>query len=198
MIKVTLEFVSVDQAIVALGKLAGTGKVQAAAQEAAVSPSPATPRKGRSDKGKARGPQSATGASPVEGDKLQPPGEVTPPVAPEPNAGGTAPVEGATGSKVGDSEGQAEGRPGAGGGTVVTDTGNSGDKPATQPSTPTESSSPSAPQPEKVQAALQKLFETKGAGAAIGLLADFGVKRGRDLPAEKHAEFIAKVEGLLK
>ena len=59
MIKVTLEFVSVDQAIVALGKLAGTGKVQAAAQEAAVSPSPATPRKGRSDKGKARGPQSA-------------------------------------------------------------------------------------------------------------------------------------------
>lgn len=95
MVKVTLEFLSVDQAIVALGKLV-VAPVKAtqpvppqASTDKAEAPAPAattTKRKGRSDKGQPRGPHGATkeaapGAAPAEGDKPQPSGVTPSPAA---------------------------------------------------------------------------------------------------------------------
>ena len=68
--RVTFEFDSVDEAIVALGKLAGTKPVltpeQAAAAEKVVALEKA--RKGRNDKGKKRGPY---GAHPQDAEKKE-------------------------------------------------------------------------------------------------------------------------------
>jgi len=78
MVKVTLEFSTVDAAIVALGKLVGGAPARAAATpvitQVAITPPAATPeapprtRRGRSDKGEKRGPYKTAAtpeASPV-------------------------------------------------------------------------------------------------------------------------------------
>ena len=96
MVKVTLEFSTVDAAIVALGKLVGGAPARAAATpvitQVAITPPAATPeapprtRRGRSDKGEKRGPYKTAAtheASPTPAVEA-----VAPAPAVEPPAGG--------------------------------------------------------------------------------------------------------------
>jgi len=49
---------------------------------------------------------------------------------------------------------------------------------------------------KEIQAALDKLFEVKGVETAMKALAEFGVKRGRDLQPEDRAKFIERATEL--
>lgn len=76
--------------------------------------------------------------------------------------------------------------------------------PAAKEAAPSAAVSPTAapvavdhPALEKAQAAIEKLFNAKGAQAAMGTLASHGVQRVRDLAPENRAAFIADVEARL-
>lgn len=172
MVKITLEFPTVDHAIAALGKLAGVQT--AAAAPAAAAPAP---RKGRSDAGKPRGPRNAPQApepkaaapaeqertdkaatlppeaAPAEADKAHPSGEVPPVAAASPTA-----------SEATEAEAQA----------------------AVQKLF--ESTMKTSTAENKSGAALQ---ESKD------LLARYGVKRIRDLLAGQRRAFVDEVNGIL-
>lgn len=98
MIKVTLEFKGVDEAIVALGKLVGAPVAQKAAPEGTdkappVVPAASTNRKPRADAGKPRGPHKNAGA-PADADPKGH-GSTPTPAAPAPKtAAPPAPAEG--------------------------------------------------------------------------------------------------------
>ena len=176
MIKVTLEFPSVEAAIATLGKIMGVkppkdsaappqqGKPQVEATPSPASVAGATAaepskRGQRSDKGVKRGSYKnaapgAEGQRPIEAPK----GEPLPAAAPETAAPAT-PMMTETKALV---SRDGESKPGA-----------------------------AVPTAEDAQAALSKVFETHGLPAAQHLLAEFGVSRLRDLPAEKRAEFIS-------
>ena len=175
MVKVTLEFSTVDAAIVALGKLVGGAPARAAAAPATPSAAPhmtatevlrrqqegsyalmaprgevATApraRRGRSDKGEKRGPYK-TAATP----EASPVAEVAP-AAVAPDMAPTAPV----------TEPQASG-------PVVTQA--------------------------DAHAALEKLFNTNGIDVARELLGRYGVARLRDLGPENFAAFKVEAEKL--
>jgi len=167
MIRVSLDFSSVEQAIVALGKLGDvgqkkdspktspTGQIAQAitvSDMSAVDSMPAdkkTPkRKGRADKGVKRGSYKDTG-----------------PAAPSPAGVETSVVTAAD--------------------PVPTPVA-----PATpSPVAPNAAVAPDAAGPT-AQAVLEKLFDTKGMEVARAVMARFGVKRLRELDPSKHAEFI--------
>lgn len=161
--KVTIEFDSVDQAIVALG---------AVAKPIAVAPAPAVekaPRKPRSDAGQARGPQqpNAAGASGA-------PSGVA--VAGNSTTGTTDPSSTAAGSAAGASTSTTPASP-----------------TATAPQAPAAVTiAPAAPTSDQVQAAVEKLFNAKGFDDCAAALSRFGVKRGKDLPEASRAEFIRR------
>jgi len=166
MIKVTLEFPSVEAAIATLGKIMVGASVKSVAQtheaKTAEPPAPAAPtsRKPRADAGKKRGPHqtAAAGTAPVEGDKPQPPGVTPAPVA--------APETAAPASE------------------------------ANAPSATVQTQAPAAAAPSEAdaQAALEKVFAGKGLQAAQATLASFGVTRLRDIKPEDRAAFIAAAE----
>lgn len=221
MIKVTLEFPSVDAAIVALGKLvpnaavevrrkavgsdaagavAGDAGPSKAAERAADSEStqpaavPGTRQRGtRSDKGKPRGSYKNVAAepAPAEAHKADPSGVApSPAAAPETAASetagagqadrGTGGIAGTTLALPPSAAAPETAAPDVGG--TSTSGGTAG-----SPATP----GAAVPTAEDAQAALSKVFETHGLPAAQHLLAEFGVSRLRDLPAEKRAEFIS-------
>lgn len=184
-VRITLEYGSVEEAIVALGRLAQVAKVRRAAQGTGGAPSApetaagiaqapvtATPptsvvqnlvlpdtrrtRKGRSDKGKPRGPHKEA-AAPAEQERTD-------------KAATLPPQEAPAGADKAHPSG--EGPPAA--------------------AAPTEVLPPvvMAPTEADAKAALEAYFEKNGPQKAMKLLSDFGVQRLRDLPEGDRARFI--------
>lgn len=169
MVKITLEYGSVEEAIQALGKLSGLAKVRRAATATGAAPSvPSTgaagesaqapvtaaastkTRKPRNDAGKPRGPHKKDAATDLAAAPAT-----------------TAPV--------------AEGVVGA----------------APEASTGPQDAQPvpvAAPSVEDAKIALEAYFDRHGPQKAMALLAGFGVSKLRELPAEKRAEFIKACE----
>lgn len=189
MIQLTLQFKTAEEAIVALAKMSGGAAAKAAGQvdakvtsggatPAVAQPGPVAPkgRKPRADAGQPRGPNARTQ-----------------------NANSV--VEAGTGSTVG------AGAEVAGG--AVTDAGKAAEQAANSMSTP--ESPAAAPEPaasvtagpveipktEEAEAALTKLFETKGLKVAQETLGAFGVKRLKELLPEDRAKFIAAAKAAL-
>lgn len=173
MVKITLEFPSLDAAIVGLGKLVGTpvkvtqpvaalGAGGSAPAQAPASPT-TTKRKGRSDKGQARGANAATTQ---KSDVLA--------AAPSP----------ATQSGKGDTSAS----PAAPAGTSGTTDGEK-PSPSTTPETANTAGSTTATQ-EACQQALEGVFNKHGAQLAMDLLARHGVKRVRELKPEQFTDFV--------
>lgn len=167
-IKIHLEFDSVDEAIVALGKMVGT-PVRAAnpavtAGAPAVQAAPATTRKPRSDAGKPRGPHKQPNAAPQDQDRKAP--------ATADSALTTSPAVAAPESAVAPA--------------------------AAPTQAPTAPAVPAAtvPTQEAVQAAVEKLYNAKGMEVTRDTLARFGVKRAKELPDDQRAAFIAKAEAV--
>jgi hypothetical protein len=181
-VKVTLEFASVDAAIVALGKLVGTKVTAVEPQEKKLGPPTSVEehvarvearkaeRKQRADKGQPRAPYKPRNQE---------------------AAAGQASPAGATGG--------------------VTDAGKAGEQPAAPTSTvppvataPTQTAAPAqtvtpaqsaapaaAATAEEVQTVVAGVFERHGYDVASQLLQRFGVSRGRDLKPEQYADFVA-------
>ena len=164
MIKVTLEFKGVDEAIVALGKLVGAPVAQKAAAEGidkappTVTAAPTT-RRPRADAGKKRGSyknvEAPADADPKGHDITPTPAASTPETAAPP-----APAE--------------------------------GDKPQPSGVTPAVAAAPTTE--ADAQKALEALFAKKGLAEAQRVLGLFGVAALRFLPADKRGEFITKAQ----
>jgi hypothetical protein len=166
MIKVTLEFKSVDEAIITLGKLVEMrngkpvlGPAPESLTEPLITGAPPATRRSRADKGQKRGSYKNVAASDApQGTTAETAGAAVPAV----QNPGLVPAPTAATPEV---------------------------SPGTQAGTGGQSPAPAV---EEVQAVLEKLFNAKGANAAIDLLSRFGCKRGRDLLPEQRAEFIAE------
>jgi hypothetical protein len=184
MVKITLEFPGVDEAIVALGKLVGASvkaaKPAAAIAQGAPAPDAPTTRRGRADKGKPRGPHK--------------------PAEPSANAGATG---SATAGQPGPAGPQASTDPHrAGNDAGVTLTSADPVHPvapaAAQPAPASVAGPAAAVLPEaEAQAALEALFNGKGLVTAQEVLSRFGVVKLRDLKPAQRAEFIAKAKAVL-
>jgi len=172
MIDITLHFNTAEEAIIALAKIKGGAAAKAAVAPVAPAapaeqPAATKPRKPRADAGKPRGPYKTGDAPPPE------------PAAPAPSP------------------------------EVPRGAGASADAAAPEPAAPApaeaDNAQPSGPAPvtagpatlEEAQAALTKLFETKGLFTAQEVLGAFGVKRLKELEPEKRAEFIANATAAL-
>jgi hypothetical protein len=168
-VKITLEFPNADAAIVALGKLTSAAGTMLVEGK---------PRKGRNDKGVPRK------AGAAEAPKAE------------------AVAQGATGANsatlAGATAAQQAGK------LAVTESGvTKSDGPSTVagPVSAAASASP-IPAEADVQKTIEKLFEKypnseDGIKAVKDALSRFGVARGRDLPEESRAEFIALAEKVL-
>lgn len=169
MVKITLEFKSVDEAIVALGKLVGI-KTSAAPQEkvnaaqSSVVPAAAVEsgkRKPRADKGQKREPYK-----PREQE------------AAAPEKDGTVQSDRGTGKT----------------GSALTLTPAAG---APDVASPPAALGAKTPHEIDVQAAVEKLYGEKGYDTTLAALSRYGVKRGKDLLPEHRANFIADVARIL-
>lgn len=210
MVKVTLEFSTVDETIVALGKLVGTplkvasGPARGSVAQAPgvpttsfVAPKPNKARRGRSDKGQQRGPYKTDAAT---------------------MSGGAAghPVD----------TGNDELKLSSVGVLGVTDTGKAAVEAANLIST-VPSPVPVAPEPIKtaapdvpttsgliqpaetpaaavpvykqadIQAAVQKIFAEKGLDTALRLMQQFGATSYSKIKPEQYVEFMTKVGEVL-
>lgn len=173
-VKVTLEFANAEQAIVALGKLAGVTPVVAVAPVApAPQPAEKPARKPRADAGQPRGPykdksteQNAAGGAAGEQPSTAPataqPSAPQPPVASEPAASAGTPAVNPA--------------------------------PTAVSTTPAPAAAAPVPTLADVQKAVEQLFTAKGYDDCSGLLARFGVKRGQDLPEDMRANFIGRAQ----
>lgn len=191
MVKITLEYPSIDAAIVAMAKLTKADGVTINAE--------GKPRKGRTDAGKPRGPYrkgAGEGSLPDANTGQAPAGSIAP--APSPAAPSSQPAAPETESPA--SAGKDH-KPVAAGSTTASATApDEGDKPQPAGVVPAaEAPTPSAKDAEK---ALETLFETPapkgGLEAARKVLGAFGVAKLRDLPADKRADFIAAVAKALE
>ena len=175
MVKLTLEFKSVDEAIVALGKLAGL-KTSAApvvpvakadqgskdgSTPAPAAAEPAPQRKPRADKGQKRGAyaprQETTGAG----------------------TGASTATETASNGSTGTTDVSASTTPAA-------PLANTVDRAAAAPTTI-----------EDVQAALNDLYTAKGHDVSMQVLSRFGVNRAKNLLPGAYAEFVAKARAVI-
>lgn len=185
------EFASVDLAIVGLGKLAKV-KVEAPAVDprqlplplAAKPPveqtvvAPQRQRKPRSDAGKPRGPYnkggaSETGLTQAEQEKA---------------------IRDAAANKADDearAKLQAE-RDAAAKNTQQPDAGATSTAGGDGPAAPAAAVSDA-----DLQAKIDKLFAAKGLPTCMDVFARFGVKKGRDIPANLRAEFMAKADRVI-
>lgn len=176
MLKVTLEFDTVEAAIVALGKIAGIAKVRAAAGASAASvPTPPVapaaeavkPAEGAKRRGRPRKDAAGAGAQPDNASAATTPAAV--PAAPT------------TGPAAGDAP-----------------SGNTGAVQQTEPkaaAAPAAQQAPAAgpvPSQEEVVAALEPYATKKGLIEARNLLSRYGVQRARELLPEQRADFIAE------
>lgn len=174
MVKITLEYGSVEEAIQALGKLSGLAKVRRAAQSTTGAPTepnsaadsakaepalaaPTKQRKPRNDAGKPRGSyKKAAPATSADADgSTQAPEPVQ---SSEPKTGGT--TDAAVPEKV------------------------------AAPSTTPHSPGAASPTEEEAKMALEAYFDRHGPQKAMAVLAGFGVSKLRELPADKRARFI--------
>lgn len=175
-VKITLEYTNVEEAIAALGKLAGIAPASAT-QPAVVEKAP---RKGRSDAGQPRGPNARTvGEQPA----VQPAAPTTQASAP---ASSPAPVAAAPTPVVAAAQPAPAPQPAAPAQTV--------------PQAPAQSAAPVAAAPiddATIQAAVEKLFNAKGYDDTAMVLSRFGVQRGKDLLPAARAEFLAKVDRVI-
>jgi len=165
-VKITLEYPTVDLAIVALAKL--TKAADTVIDQASGKPT----RKGRSDAGKPRKNQGAADAPP------------------EPKAAGPgSPASSTSGTAAG---GEPAGDP------LSVKTSASDTSTAAGPA----ASSGPIPAEAEVQKVIEQVFESTpdsatGIQKVKDLLARYGVARGRDLPEDKRAEFIAEATAAL-
>lgn len=173
-VKISIEFENAEAAIVALGKLTGIATA-----------APKAERKGRSDKGQARGPRGGAEPKAEGGAAGAPAGNPTgsAPVAPP----AAAPSEASRQSTAPQGDPKVETQPQAVAPAA----------PGGAPSAPAAS----VPSEQDAQAALEKLFNAAppigGIESARDVMARFGVKRLRDLPANQRGEFIALAEKVL-
>lgn len=188
-VKLTLEFASEEEAIVALGKLVGlkarapknpesaapavNSATTASAHGETTPPAAADPvpekrtRKPRADAGQPRGPNARTTGAPTETVQPVPaPADSVPPAAPTNTA---APVAPATIPAASPAVGPTA--PQAGAAAPISD--------------------------ETVQKAVEKMFTAKDYDATAALLSRFGVKRGKDLPQDQRLNFINRVDGVV-
>lgn len=179
MVKITLEYDKPEDAIVALGKLIGS---PAAVQ-------PAKSRKGRADKGQPRepyGPRTNTTATNATAVSAVKSGD-TSSVVTDPGIGRAPARQTSTPTQAPDLSTVA---------VVPLSTAPDAEKPSAAPQ-PTPVVAPAAPaavlSEEVVKAAFEKYFEKFGLEQATRKLAEFGVKRLRDLPAEKRGVFLQAV-----
>lgn len=170
-IEITFYFNTIEEAIATLGSLvqkaAPVANVDKPAQPVVLEVPSTKPRKPRADAGKPRGPYKNVEAPGA--------GSATPPTAP---AAGDA----------------AGGMPAAS--TPETAAPSDADRVLaglSSPAAPTGAAATIVPETD-AQAALERLFAAKGAQPALQLLAQFGVKRGRDLKPEDRAAFIKKAD----
>lgn len=174
MVKITIEYGSVEEAIQALGKMSGLAKVRRAAQTEGASATslssvanqgaipeeapaaPSTTRKGRSDKGKPRGPHK--NAAPAVEERTDKADTLAPEAAPSTAA--PAPAE------------ADKAQP-------------SGDVPAA-----------AVPSQEDVTAATEALFAASGKSIQVvtDLMARYGVRKLRELKPEQRAAYIAEAK----
>lgn len=172
MIKITLEFESVDAAIVGLGKLVGAPVA------------PKQPRKGRDDKGQPRGtykPRATEAGAPDTPGATQAQGalassvptQAAPAVAPASSGGATAETPPAAAVPGAVSSAQA---------VVVAA------KTESAESLPTTTTEPATF--AQAEAAFQTFFNAKGVQPARELFAKFGIARITELKPEQYAEFV--------
>lgn len=176
MIKVTLEFKSVDEAIVALGKMVGapqaavkTGQAHEAAQREPDAGAPTTKpgRKPRADKGQARGEYR-----PRQGAE---------PGSPEHQATTT------TTQAAKDEAAATEPSPSPSAPTTVT----------TEAAVVPVAGAARTPSIEQCRSYVERVFNGFGMANAISLLGEYGVKRAQELPADKRLPFIEQALKLL-
>lgn len=169
MISITLEYPNVETAIVALGKLISAAPASQGSRQQADQPTPGaaepSKRKGRADKGKARGSYKEHAEAITK--------------APEPAAPMTATEVQARLKESGERVSKAAE-------AVVA--------PLVEKTAALITTAATVASLEDAQAALEKLFAGKGAQAAISTLAAFGVSRLRDMKPEDYAAFIGKAE----
>ena len=208
MIKVTFEFPSVEEAIVALGKLAGIrGKASkpsthdqeaarvaaglipppAATLEAAVATAtPTAVRKPRADKGQVRGSYKEKNAGAVA---QSPTDEATAATQP-PSGAGTTDVGKAQEGLANSTSTTPAGVPAA-----VPAPKTVAQAPATVKSgtvsSPVNTPAATVPTEAEVQVALEAVFNSKGLAKAQEVLSRFGAQRLRDLLPAARADFIA-------
>lgn len=183
-VQVTLSFASQEEAIAALGRIAG---IAAPAQPAvAVEKSP---RKPRSDAGQQRGPQQNPASAKQEAN---PAGAGAQQGAQAASA--AAPVAAAP---AGAASTNANAGAAAGATVEAQPQGGAAQSAAAQASTAAAAPAAAAKTAEDVQAAVEKLFNAKGFDDCAAVLSRFGVKRGKDLTAEQRAEFIRRAEDII-
>lgn len=173
-VQVALTFNSVDEAIVALGKLVTAGGKVAPQPAAAPQPAEKKERKGRSDAGQPRGPhkKDESNAAAAGGSTTG-----TSPVTPAAVASTTTGAPAASEPGVAQAASAVPAKPAA-------------------PAAPTQP--PSAPATtDDVQTAIAKLYEDRGHIDCESVLSRFGVKRGKDLLPDQRAPFIAKVNRVM-
>lgn len=174
-VKIEIEFKNVDEAIVAMSKLSSVANLPLAA-------APAPERKPRNDKGKTREPYGPR-------DKGQG-------VAAAPGA--TVAGDGAAGV----TESRSEAPQKANAPAVAAASSTVPDKPQSTPDPKavvqaevtalTEAADGKQPTETDVATASEGLAGAKGLQSVIDLLARFGVKRGRDIPINRRADYIKR------
>ena len=188
-VKITIEYETVEQAILALGKMSGLGKARraASAPPVAAAPAPAEPDKGepsgevpvaaaprsrkpRADKGQARGAYA--------------------PRQQEAGAGDAAIAAPAVSDKVSEAGVSAAATPAAApaSSTALQEPASREVERAAGPAS--VAGAGAVPSAEEAQKALEAVFEKKGIDVARRVMSEFGVSRLRDLPEAKRAEFI--------
>lgn len=214
-VKVTFEFANAEEAIVALGKLAGikTRKNANAAVEVGT--------KGSEVGSDAAGAQAGVTDPGKTGEKPADPTSTVPPAAPAPRTRKPRADKGQTREPYGPrnteangagtgataSSANAAGVPAGSGvaGAAASDPVAVGGSPAVQTAAAPAPAAPqatppapvAAPTDNEVQAAVEKLFNAKGFDNCLALLSRFGVKRGKDLPLDQRANFIRRVDGVI-
>lgn len=185
MIEITLQFKTAEEAIVALAKMSGGAAAKAAGQvdakvssgallPAVAQPGPAAPkgRKPRADAGQPRGPNART----------QNVGAAGQPESPEVKLAPASPSASSDAAPAAPAPEPAAPAPA---------------QEATAGSAPATAGPVEIPKIEEAEAALTKLFETKGLKIAQETLGAFGVKRLKELLPEDRAKFIAAAKAAL-
>lgn len=176
-VKITLDYTNVEEAIAALGKLAGITPVAAVAVQPAVEKKERQPR---ADRGQPRGPNART--------------------AGEPNAAGaSAPV--ASAPETGSNAPSVVTAPGKAAEQAANPTATVTPAPTVAapqaPAAVTTAPAATVVDDATIQAGVEKLFNAKGFDDTARVLSRFGVQRGKDLLPVQRAEFLAKVDAVI-